>query len=180
MTVYPIDIAEFEDCIQDWFAQATGLLTIWRQQGRIQPKLPYAGLHTISGPQALAPQWELRRTTDLTRPLGKEIEIEYCVPAKFDISCQIYAPPDFDDHGTMCKAMAALSTISQQEKFHAKNIAMVNYSPIRCIAIPVNLEYQARVNMDVVFLASLSIKEYTGYISSVECTSDSLQIDVEI
>jgi hypothetical protein len=178
MSPAPIDITAFENCVQDWFVQSTGLLTIWRQQGQPQPLLPYAGLHVISGPTTLAPQTERRRTTDLSHPKGREIEIEYCVPCRFVVSCQIYGDATFDDHGLMSQALMALTSATQQTKFSENNIAVERYSGIRCIGAVINDEYQARVNMDVTFAASLSVVDYVGYIESVEGVSNSLQIEL--
>lgn len=170
-----INIEQFQDDIHYWFSHMTEMLTVWRDQlktDRPIPILPYASLHIISGPTALAPQWEERRVTDLSRSAGKEIEVTYCVLCRCVVSCQIYGEPGFNSSGLLAQAVGGLFLEEIRTRFRRGNIAVERYSDIRDISGVISGENQSRANIDITFSTVMSIVAYEGYISTVSFAVD--------
>jgi len=181
LDINPIDMEAFENAVHAWFSSASGLFTIWQEQGAPQPDYPYGSLKIISGPTALAPQWEIRQTYDAARPLGQEIKFEYAAPCRFTVSCQAYAKQGALPAVTYInRAMAALSTITTQTTFKVAGVAMERYSAVRNIGKIINETWLSRANIDVQLTALLLISEYTGYVTSVGIESTELGIDFTI
>jgi len=185
MTVaLPIDLKVFRDTVQAWFANATGLQTIWRDQSAMQPEYPFASLLIINGPDPVAPQWEERLSFDSGRPQGEEYQIDVGVPCMFTVSCQAYVgmpaarAANLNAVAYVARAQSALSLPSVLAAFREKNIAVVRPEAVLNLDELVGDAYVSRANMDVVFGASLSLSEYTGYIDKAELKSAQLGIDI--
>jgi len=182
----PIDMEAFENAIHSWFSEATGFdkkAVIWRQTSAPQPKYPFGSLMITSGPTPVAPQWEQRPSTDLTRGRGEEVEFVVCVPCSFMISCQAYVGqvdarnPNENALQYMAKAQSSLSLPSVIADLQAVQIAVIRPGPVQNINELIEDAFVSRANMDVEFGAALNVAEYTGYIEKVHGTSTSLGID---
>ena len=182
----PIDVEAFQNAIHAWLSTVTGLETIWREQSAPQPKYPYGALLVISGPEALAPQFEQRRDTDLNRDEGEEVRLTECVPCRFTVSCQAYVgmPEANNPQGNalhyMNKARGSLALESVRAEIWAAGIAIERPGPVQNIGEVIEDAFVSRANMDVAFAASLSIEEYTGYIAKVELESGGLELDFDV
>ena len=181
----PIDMEAFENAVHGWFSEVTGLETIWRNQSAPQPEYPYASLLVINGPDPLAPQWEQRYDTDLGRPAGQEMRVTVCVPCRFTVSCQVYVgTPDARNPQVnallfMTKAQSSLSLPSVLAVLWAAGIAVERSGSVQNISAIIEDAFASRANMDVVFGASLSLEELTGYLAKIQAESVSLGIDQE-
>jgi hypothetical protein len=179
----PINMEDFENAVHRWFSDATGLETIWRRQSVYQPEYPFGSLLVSNGPAPAAPGWEERYSTDLDRPAGKEIEIEVVMPCQITVSCQTYVgKPDASNPSEnainyMNKAQSALMLPSVLAALRAENISVVRPGPVQNIGLLVEDAFESRANMDVVFGASLSLAELTGYIAKVQLESESFDMD---
>lgn len=178
-----ISIENFENAVHRWFSESTGLEVIWQNQSKPRPYYPYGSLLISNGPEPVSPLWELREDTDLDRPQGTEIETIACVHCQFVVSCQAYV--DMEDANNpvwsalqyMTRAQGALSLPSWLSVLRAVGISVVNRSSILNVSEVIKDARVSRVNMDVIFGASLNAVEYAGYIAKVELKSNSLGID---
>jgi len=179
----PINLEEFENAVHDWFWNATGLQTVWQRQSAPQIEYPFGTLLITSGPVPAAPGWERSHNYDGSRPLGQEIEFEVRVPCSFTVSCQAYVgKPEANDPtknamAFMTKAQTALSLPSFHEAFRAANISVIRPEGIQNLSEVIEDAFVSRANMDVIFGASLEVKEYMGYIAKVQAVSTQLGID---
>ena len=180
----PMDFEVFQNAVHEWFAEATGLETIWRDQGAPQPKYPYGSLKVISGPVTPSSLWEERRDYDEDRAAGQEIRLTTCSPCQLTVSCQAYVDqpdarhPGFDALQYLSRARAALSLESvRADNFRPKGIGVISVNPPQDLSSLIEDAIVSRANMDVVFSAALNIEEYTTWIEKVHGTSTSLGID---
>lgn len=179
----PINMETFEDAIHSWFVDATDLETIWGQKSAPRPSYPYARLLITSGPIAASPAFDIRNTTNLSRPNGQEIEQEAAVPCTFVISCQAFVDmpdgrnPTKDARFYMNKAFASLGLPSKLATLYESNISFVRSEPVRNLSSVIGSGFVERAGLDVTFGASLSLAEYVGYIKTVHATSTELGID---
>jgi hypothetical protein len=182
----PIDMAGFCDTVHQWFSEATGLTTIWRDQGTPQPAMPYGSLSIISGPTRISPHWEQRHDYDESRPEGEEIELAAVVPCRIVVSCQAYVGlpdarnPGYDALNYINKAQAALGLDSYMSRFLAKKISVWGATAPARIPTPIYGVTESRYNLDVNFQATLSAVEYVGYIETAQVISEDLGIDETI
>ena len=182
----PIDMEAFQNAVHNWFSSVTGLETIWRDQSAPQPKYPYGSLRVISGPEAVAPQFEQRRDTDLDRDEGEEVRLTECVPCRLTVSCQTYVGmpdarnPQLDAPYYMNRARGSLALESVRAELWVAKIAIERPGPVQNINEVIEDAYVSRANMDVAFAASLSVEEYTGYIAKVELESTGLGFDFDV
>ena len=179
----PIDMLIFQGTIHTWFINATDLVTIWSNQSAPKPDYPYAMLQITNGPRPLAPQWEIRRSTDLGRPAGQEIEYNYHMPCQFDISCQAYIDmenardPNKNAVWYLNKAQTALSLLNVQTTLAESNVTYINTSEVQQINEVFGDAYKSRANIDVTFGTVLSALEYHTYIERVQIVSSSFGVD---
>lgn len=180
----PINMSDFEDAVHTWFVNATGLQTIWTNQSAPRPDYPYASLNVTAGPLPVSPIWELRDSTNLSRPAGQEIEFIGCVPCTFTISCQTYVvldaanDPNYNALDYMVRAHGALSLPSFLSALETAQISVVDRGQVGGLPEEiVNDAYVSRSNLDVTFGASLNAKEYAGYISQVQIINTAWNID---
>jgi len=182
----PIDMEAFQDAIQAWFADVTGLESIWRNQSAPQPEYPFAGLAILSGPEPSAPQWEQRFDTDLSRPEGEEVRISVCVPCRFTISCQTYVNmpdarnPELNAAAYMIRAQSSLSLPSVLASLHAAGISVERPGTVQNLDEVIEDSFVSRAAMDVVLGATLNLEELTGYVNKVKVKSESLGIDATL
>jgi hypothetical protein len=182
----PISMKDFENAVHTWFANATGLTTIWADQSAPRPDYPYAALNITSGPTPVSSIWELRDSTNLANPPGEEIEFIGCVPCRFIVSCQAYVnrydgnDPDKNAKSFIVRAQGALSLPSVLSLLEAAQISVIDRGSVTNIDELINDAYVSRANFDVTFGASLNAKEYEGYISQIELKSPALGIDTII
>jgi len=182
----PIDLEVFQDAVHEWFAAATGIETIWRQQDAPQPELPFATLLIISGPLPVSPFWAESMTTDLNRPQGQEIEIDHCVPCKISVSCQVFVGmpdgrnPHYDAASYLRRAQAALEFLEVRELFSGFTISVARTGAMQNISAYLDEFLESRANMDVEFNALLSVKELIGYIKTVQVEAPLLGVDQEM
>lgn len=170
----PINMEEFENAIHKWFTDATGLTTVWTQQGAPQPEYPFGTLEITSGPSQASPLWDYETDFDETRPPGKEVRFVTCVPCTFNISCQVFVgmpegrDPNKNAMQYLSRAKAALQLPSFRDELAAKNIASLFAGSVQNIGELIEDSWVSRANMDVTFGASLSVEEFMGYIDKVE------------
>jgi hypothetical protein len=182
----PISMSDFEDAIHTWFVNATGLETIWVNQSAPRPDYPYASLNITAGPIPVSPIWELRDSTNLSRPAGTEVEFIGCVPCTFSISCQTYVNlenannPNYNSRDYIIRAHGALSLPSPLALLQAAQISVVDRGTVTNLDEVINAAYVSRANLDVTFGASLNAIEYAGYISQVQIKSTAFGIDTII
>jgi hypothetical protein len=173
----------FQNAIQAWFADVTGLLTIWRNQSAPQPEYPFASLMIISGPEPSAPQWEQRFDTDLDRPGGGEVRISVCVPCRFTVSCQAFIEmpdarnPNQNATVYMNRAQSSLSLPSVLAAFHAAGISVERPGIVQNLDAIIEDSFVSRAAMDIVLGASLNLEEFTGYVDKVKMKSENFGID---
>lgn len=179
----PIDMEAFEDAVHAWFADSILITAVWRNMAAPQPPYPYGSLLITSGPIPVAPQWEQRTATDRNRPLGQEVEVEVCVPCAFVVSCQVYVGqpcarnPDKKATFYLNAAQSRLSLPSVLQQLRDAGVAVVRPGPVLNIDELIEDAWVSRASMDVTFGATLSLREYTGYIERVHAKSESLGID---
>ncbi len=179
----PISLLAFEDAVQEWFQEAIETQAIWAVQSAPRPQYPYGSLRIISGPVPASPAFEQKTETDLTRPLGQEVEFQTRVPCTFVVSCQAHVTrpdgnnPSFYARALISRATARLYLPSVQERFRAANIAVQRTGPVTDISAIVNDGHVSRAGVDVTFNAALGLSEYTGYIAKVAASSTELGID---
>lgn len=182
----PIDMEAFQNAIHAWFAEATGLETIWRNQSAPQPEYPFAGLAILSGPEPSAPQWEQRFDTDLNRPEGEEVRISVGVPCRFTVSCQVYVGmpdarnPAINATAYMIAAQSSLSLPSVLADLCSAGIAVERPGVVQNLDEIIEDSFVSRAAMDVVLGAVLTLEEFTGFVSKVKVKSDSLGIDATL
>lgn len=182
----PIDMEAFQNAIQEWFAEATGLETIWRSQSAPQPEYPFAGLAITSGPAPSAPQWEQRTDTDLNRPAGEEVRISVGIPCRFTVSCQVYVGmpdarnPAINATAYMIAAQSSLSLPSVLAALCSAGIAVERPGVVQNLDEIIEDSFVSRATMDVVLGAALNLEEFAGYIAKVKIKSDSLGVDQTI
>lgn len=179
----PISMETFEDAIHSWFVDATDLNTIWGQKSAPRPSYPYGRLIITSGPIAASPFWDVRNTTDLSRPAGEEVEQEAAVPCTFVISCQVFVGmpdgrnPTKDARFYMNQAFGSLGLPSKLATLYESNVSFVRSEPVQNLSSTIGSGFVERAGLDVTFGASLSVAEYVGYIKTVHATSTGLGID---
>lgn len=182
----PIDMEAFQNAIQAWFADVTGLETIWRNQSAPQPEYPFAGLAILSGPEPSAPQWEQRFDTDPLRPAGEEVRISVGVPCRFTISCQVYVDipdarnPELNATAYMIRAQSSLSLPSVLASLHTAGISVERPGTVQNLDEVIEDSFVSRAAMDVVLGATLTLEEFTGFVSKVKVKSDNLGIDATL
>jgi len=71
----PVDLKTVQDTIHQWMVDTTDLFCIWGNQSEHQPEMPFGILQIISGPRALAPQWDMR-----SKMIDDQIEFIIYVP----------------------------------------------------------------------------------------------------
>ncbi len=185
VTYDPIDMESFENAVHSWFSDATGLVTVWREQSTPQPKLPFGSLLITTGPEPVAPQWEWRYDTDLGRPAGSEVRVTSGVPCQFTVSCQTYVGqpdgknPQVNARYYINRALGDLQKFSVLTDLHAAGVGLVRTGGILNISEVIEDAYVSRANTDVTFGATLSIEEYIGYIEKIHAISTELGIDQE-
>jgi len=179
-----MDFEAFQDAVHEWFADSTGLETIWRNQGAPQPAYPFASLKIISGPTPDAPQWEERWDYDEARSAGQQIRLTTGVSCSLTVSCQAYVGqtdarnPNYDACQYLSRAQAALSLESVHAGvFRPNNIGVLSPGPVQDLSELIEDAFVSRANMDVIFSAALNIEEYNTWIEKVHGTSTSLGID---
>lgn len=179
----PIDLEVFQDAVHSWFSGSTGLFTVWRRQNAPQPSYPFAALQITTGPTPLAPQWEQRFSTNLSRPLGQEVQTIVCVPCSMVVSCQAYVDtsdardPNYSAVMYIARAQSALSLPSYLAALRADNISVISPGVVQNIDELIEDAFVSRANLDVTFGTTLTLEEYTGFIEKVHATSTNLGID---
>jgi len=180
----PMDFEAFQNAVHEWFAESTGLETIWRDQGGPQPSYPFGSLKMISGPVPDSPHWEERRDFDEARANGQQVRLTTGVSCQITISCQAYVGqpdarhPNYNASQYLAKAQAALSLESlQAELFRPNSIGVLSPGTVQDISELIEDAFVSRANMDVIFSAALNIEEYNTWIEKVHGTSTSLGID---
>ena len=177
-----IDLEVFQNAIYEWFSTALDCQVIWAQKSVPRPDYPYGTLNILAGPTPMG-AWEHKTTTDLLRPPGEEVEFEVRVPCQFTISCQAFVAmpegrePNSDGMALVTRAQSRLFLPSELEKFRAANISVARTGAVRNLSSIDGDAFVSRAGIDVVFNASLSLAEYTGYIAKVHATSTQLGID---
>jgi len=180
---HPIDMEVVENAIHRWFAEATGLETVWRHQSAPQPAYPFGSLKIMTGPNAIPAEFELRTETDVNRPQGYEIEMTVCAPCLLTVSCQAYvegedvSKPDGDARSYLNKARAALFLPSQQSLFKAAELSVTRSNPVNDISALTNERFVSRAGMDVEFNCAMNLSEFAGYIKKVAVESTALGVD---
>lgn len=179
----PIDMEAFEDTVHGWFADAIGLVAVWRDMAAPQPPYPYGSLLISTGPIPRSSRWEQRYSTDLTRPGGEEVEAEVCVPCAIVVNCQVYVGQPCA-RGALKKAshyltiaQSSLGLPSVLQTFQQAGIAVIRPETVLNIDALIEDAYVSRASMDVRFAASLSLREYLGYIERVHAKSENLGVD---
>lgn len=179
----PIDMEGFENAVHAWFEDAIGIVAVWRDMSAPQPPYPYGSLLLTTGPTPAAPQWEQRTAYGLNRVLGKEVEVEVCIPCSFVVSCQVYVGqpcaryPGRKASTYLNAAQSSLSLPSVLEALRLAGIAVIRPGAVLNIDELIEDAWISRASMDITFGATLSLKEYTGYIERVHAKSESLGID---
>jgi hypothetical protein len=180
-----IDLEAFDNTIQGWFKNATGLQTIWRRQSAPMPPYPFAALMRTVGPTPKAPQWELRTSTNLSRPQGQEIQMDVGVPCSIVVSCQVYVcmtdarNPNVNAAVYAARAQSTLSLPSVLAVLRAAGISIVRPGEVQNIDELIEDAYVSRANLDVTFGATLSLTEFATYIERVHAESETFGIDQE-
>lgn len=179
----PIDMEAFENAVHAWFHDAVGITTIWASMSAPQPVYPYGSLAITSGPIPRSPSWEQREALDLNRPLGQEVEQEVCVPCSFVVSCQAYVgQPEARDPRQKASvylqaALARLALPSVQAELRAAGLAVLRTGSVLILDQLIEDAWVSRASLDVTFGATLSLKEYIGFIEHVHAVSPALGID---
>jgi len=179
----PIDMETIENAIHQWFADATGLETIWRRQSVPQPSYPFGSLLITSGPNPIPEAFELRDDTQLGRGSGYEVEQTVCAPCLMTVSCQAYVEgedlnkPEGNARSYLNKARVALFLPSQQALFKAAEISVIRSNPVTDISALTNERFVSRAGMDVEFNCVMNVSEFVGYIKKVAVESTALGVD---
>jgi len=179
----PIDMETVENVVHNWFAESTGLETVWRHQSAPQPEYPFGSLLIMSGPNPLSEAFELRDDSDVNRPKNYEVEMTVCAPCSFSVSCQAYVEgkdasvPDLNARALLNKARAALFLPSQAALFGAAEISVIRSNPVTDISALTNERFVSRAGMDVEFNCVMNLSEFAGYIKKVAVESAALGID---
>jgi hypothetical protein len=174
----PVDLKTVQDTIHQWMVDTTDLFCIWGNQSEHQPEMPFGILQIISGPRALAPQWDMR-----SKMIDDQIEFVIYVPCLLVVSCQAFVSREFLADPTknalsyLCKIQSSLSLPSVKYKFFEKNIAYVRASEVRNLDFIQSDAHISRAGIDVTFGLSLELSEVETSIGSVEIESESLDID---
>lgn len=182
----PIDMLAFSNAIYSWFTGATGLTTIWADQSAPAPDFPYGTLKVIAGPAPSAPHHELRYTTNLGNPAGEEVEVEAVSPCTLTVACgAIVNMPDARNPASnarqyIARAQSSLSLPSVNEALGAANIAYIDVPAITDLTRVIEDSFVSWVNMDVRFGATLSLKDYVGYIDKVQVELTGIGVDMLI
>jgi hypothetical protein len=178
-----MDMAQFEDAVHDWFAEATGLETVWRQQSAPQPELPFASIKVIAGPVRTGTPIVTETALPDPQPAGKEIEIKGIFPCSVTVSFQVFVGmPDARNPGYNARTYAVLAMTSLEMPevravLWSKGISVLNVGAIQNLDVLVEAEHESRANIDVMFGIVLTREEFVGYIKTVHIESTSLGID---
>jgi hypothetical protein len=179
----PLNWQTIEDTIYDWFTEQSGVSVVWGNQDSPEEPYPFGVLSVISGPLMVAPQDEVKWTTDLSKPLGQEVALNIEGLRELVVSCQIFAEPptslDPSAHPRfiMSRVQASLSAPSVLEAFRNANMSIIRAGDIIILDAPDDDTWIARANMDVRFyLMSQSVEE-SGFMNEIEITSTPFGID---
>jgi hypothetical protein len=166
----PIEWQPIEVAIQAWFAEQSGIATIWSGQDAPQRALPYAELKRISGPTKLG-QDDQRETTDLSEPPGQEVALEHTGNRDFVVSCQVFAASDAPgvnaDH-YLGIVQASLELLSVRDTLRAAGLAVIDTTPPQDRDVVAGAAWSSRMGMDVRFRCVSSVTERIGYIETAD------------
>jgi hypothetical protein len=172
----------FEKAVHDWFAEATGLETVWRDQSAPEPEMPFASLKLIAGPTPIGVA-QVTETPSTGRQIQEEIEVRATVPCSMSVSCQVFVKmpdarnPGYNARTYVQRALLSLEMPSTQATFRGRGITINDIKPVQNLDALVEVEHQSRANMDVTFGIVLTKSEYVGYIETVHIQSTTLKFD---
>ena len=172
----PLNMELFENAVHNWFFEATEIETIWANQAKTMPEYPLGVLQIIAGPVPTAGYWEVRNTTDLSRPDGSEVAQTASIQCSFTVSCQVWVGGDDRSHPAanarfhMMRAQASLGLPSFQTALIDADVSVIRSTAIQDISSVEEDAIVSKVNMDVVFGAALNVTEYNTYIQTMHGT----------
>ena len=176
-----INWQEIECAIIDWaegkFSDLDRTQFFFEDQNLSQPPYPYLtfkrdSLVRVSGKD------EIRVSTDLTQPAGKEIALETIGIREFTLTVNAWVDDESGGQDPNCNAMfmmsvlqLSLSQLSTQEIFCLAGISVVEELAVVNLSQVVNTAFVSRAAMDVRMRVAFSCIERTGYIDTVEISS---------
>lgn len=182
--------AKIEAAIVTWLAGSTGIPAAkfyWANPRKPDLPRPFVRLRRKNWKGQSA---EFNYSTDLTRPLGSEVQILNVFRGTFDVGIQVMAgavagdlqptvscPADRTALDYLVRAAAALEFPGTSDLFNAAGMSCLAFGDV--IELPESKEavWASRATLDVTFLASFSVEERVGFIERV--TGEGLVRDYE-
>ena len=177
-----IDWKAIETAIVDWAAGKLPEIDernqlVWADQNLAQAPYPYLLFKRDSVIRS-GSQDEVRDSTDLTQPLGKEIALDTRGVREFTLTINAFVDEETGANDPNCDAVALLSTLqlslselSTQEIFCLAGLAVIEELAITDLSEVVNATFISRASMDVRLRSIFSSIERTGFIDTVEISS---------
>lgn len=165
----------------DWIATALDIdreQILWKNQNLPQPAYPFVTLHrdTILTEGF---QDEVRNSTDLTQPIGKEVILETYGVRTFTLNVDIRldeeagsADPEKDAVFLLDKLQSSLRFPEALDVLCLAGVAIVENLPIVDLSAVVNSEILGRAAMDLRVRVTSVATENTGFIDTVNVKSE--------
>ena len=170
----PFDLGAIRRALHDWLHAQTGLQVAWSHQNARPPRLPFASLSIVSGPQAVTPRDE-QSVVDVLSILHFAVARG---PRLLTVSCQTYARPYEDGKTAMdylVRAQASLQRPSVRAALGAAGIVVLEDMGINEAPDIVCKSWRSRAHMDVRLAITSTISELTDVIESVPVSGGSLE-----
>lgn len=173
----PVDWATIKHGLKAWFADVSGLETIWGQQAAPQQPYPYASINIIGGGPN---QFNGRAYEGYT----DDGDLEITKQGEFVLSCQVHVgptdnvEPDCDGWAIGQSVVASLDLPDVIEDFRGAGLALRAREQPQNLSIVVGSEWISRTRFDLRFgYASKMTKDNTlrlrtvGYFDKIEISS---------
>lgn len=173
----PIDWRLIRDTLWQWFAESTGVVTIWADQSAPQAPYPYASLNILPGTLAFGALDEER-----IQPDGSLWTVG---PRDFVLSCQIHVGPTESDDpycDARIRADAAIASLAVPQFRYAlrrANVGIRERSQVQMLDVEIGTQWIKRSQVDVRFgtMSVVKVADWPnladpGWFDKVEASSD--------
>ena len=174
MTVQaPFDRVAVETALVAWVESAAGVSCMIANQNAPQPSHPFAELAIIAARDY--GQADEQETNPVGAPSGQEVQINAGKQKRITVSLNMWSSTNDasqDARALMDKALAALDLPSYRDTLKASGIAVLNAPEAQSLDELESNSVVQRAQADCFFGIAANVSERTGYIATMQTTSD--------
>jgi hypothetical protein len=188
----PVDWSTIEDAIYDWLTGGVSGFdeivpeAIWEDQNVAQPDYPYATMKMIAQSKE-GGRDEIRTTTLVGQPLGREVEIMATGPIQMTISVSFNtdATTGGSSSGTRARSLAVKAQSSLGlpvviDHLYGAGLSIIAEEGVSDTSLVINGEWLSRATLDVRFRTATQMTQRHGYIDKVHLESEDLDVDADL